>query len=122
MPATRGTWVLPRRTSQARRPSGHDDLRRPPQPPSTSHQLAIIEAHELAAACAAYPVQGVCEIETLPVKVDGVFYRLPALDGHMWHPQQVLDGFTERIPLDVVEAPHHPLQFQDDGERDEDGL
>ena len=68
MPVTRGTWVLPPPNiagPQARRPSGHDDLRRPPQPPSTSHQLAIIEAHELAAACAAYPVQGVCEIETL---------------------------------------------------------
>ena len=66
-------------------------------------------------------MQGVGEVQPLPVQIESILDLLPSLDGDVRHAKKVLTGVTEGRGWKPVEAAHDPLQFKDDRHRHEDG-
>ena len=73
------------------------DLRIQVEAAGAPHQATIVECHEALAACAASPVQGVGKVEPAAMQADRIFHRFPALDGHVRHAEQMVDGPAEGL-------------------------
>ena len=66
-------------------------------------------------------MQRIGKIEPLAMKIDGVLDGFPSVYRYMGHPEQVFDRIAEFFRLDLVEAAHHPLEFENHRKRYEDG-